>query len=1114
MTLVICLLLTRRKRVVTTKLWHNKNRSNSPHLQNSGIVFLPMVLKDLRTTILATSLYLAQVSSFSLLQAPWITSKPLLLVRPPIHRQDISFGSAPSPTLRSFSTRTDSLVNYRRRLLKMSHGGGAAAYENHEEYDEFGDSSFLDNVDFDQLEAQAYLKRRSDPSAVAVRASSVLPPAAVVPSLKKRSSQDVIVDNDAVVEYVKNRLDHSHQHVASEQSKRPKPYINNQQQQQNKERFQKVLLEFFGFDEFRDGQLDVIHSLVDQKRDAAVFWSTGKGKSLCYQIPALLGYSNKAERRMVVVVSPLISLMQDQVDKINGLGAADNDQKIANYLGSGQTDSSVEAKALQGEYSLLYVTPEKLVSGNFLQRLEHLHNHIRPIALFAIDEAHCVSEWGHDFRPEFRQVGQALRGGGGGGGGGMSLSQIPILALTATAIPRVQEDIAQSLHLNDPLISMQSFDRSNLKITVSKKPASGGIATAFAPMLKKLQKSSGGTSSQVESTIIYAPTRAQVEEIALFFEKNITSSGKEKSNVVVEAYHAGMTPENRHRIHTNFLTGRSQVIVATVAFGMGIDKPDTRSVVHYGPPKTVEEYFQQIGRAGRDGLEATCHMMVSEGDFDRYMGDFYLGQLQGQALEATKRSIKSLRAFALDSEMCRRKGLLDYFGQTSPFGERCGTCDNCQRVTRFGADVKRDFGPIGARLVLYAIANTKPQGLTTLLSIMTGKEVDDYRYKGDKRVATKTIKEMAEKIPQQYPKQPYLREILSSLVAQGLISESSRIPIRLPVPETVREAERKEEERKQKMLAKLEARGITKEKLPAAEVEKGDGEVIRAYDKWMSYLENCKKNERLVQLDSLFSRIEQWRSMAAFKHRMAPSYVLAEHKMFALAYTQATMPPGQHLDLHSLTAAGVRSKEIASLVETLEKWVEKAQPASSAALSVGDRPMVLQSTIIRPKQKWPFAIYNSHKKTGMPAWEASYRRFAQGESPEVIAMNPASGRPIQAMTVVGHILEALLHGHEVDVISLAKIVPLPTESEWRRLEEAEAATGMNVAGDPDTSGVNGEKFAITDLLKPIVESADKAFNERDEAEKEEFAYWCNKLKWYIHFRRVDFEPTFSSSGAR
>jgi RecQ family ATP-dependent DNA helicase len=266
--------------------------------------------------------------------------------------------------------------------------------------------------------------------------------------------------------------------------------------------------------------------------------------------------------------------MQDQVHKINGL----SDRPIATFLGSGQEDSSAERRALDGDYNLIYITPEKLGSPNFMSCLARLHDK-KQIILFAVDEAHCVSEWGHDFRPDFRRVGQVLRGTDS------ALKHVPILALTATAVPRVQDDIITSLSMRDKYLKLaMSFDRTNLKIKIATK--TGGLAKTLKPLLDALNDASLRRSQQ--STIVYAPTRNDVESVAAFLRANV--------DVTVAAYHAGCSTEVRSRVHTEFLTGKATVMVATLAFGMGIDKPDIRRVIHYGPPKTVEEYYQQIGR--------------------------------------------------------------------------------------------------------------------------------------------------------------------------------------------------------------------------------------------------------------------------------------------------------------------------------------------------------------------------------------------------------------------------------------------------------------------------------------------------------------------------------------
>jgi ATP-dependent DNA helicase RecQ/Werner syndrome ATP-dependent helicase len=496
-----------------------------------------------------------------------------------------------------------------------------------------------------------------------------------------------------------------------------------------------TLEKYFGYSKFRPGQLEVLQAVLC-KRDAAVFWATGSGKSMCYQIPAL------HTDGVAIVVSPLISLMQDQCNKLNGL----SDQPLATFLGSAQSDHSQEAAALAGKYRLVYVTPEKLLQTGFLNQISSMHTSTTPLSLIAIDESHCVSEWGHDFRPEYRRL-HALRNH-------PVLSQVPIVALTATAVPRVQTDICQSLGLRDPLLARQSFDRTNLVIEVHKKK---GVRAAMEPLLDRLSR---------ESTIVYAPTRDQVEEIANYLSTKVTG---------VEPYHAGLPQQQRNAAHMNFLVGKTKVIVATVAFGMGIDKPDTRRIIHYGPPKTVEEYYQQIGRAGRDGLKAECLMFVSDGDFDRYKGDFYVGGLRGQAKDAMLKSIDALRTFSLDVETCRRKALLNFFHEVPSFGERCGTCDSCQRLATYGADVERDFGSQGARIVLKAIDSLSEQGLSQLEKVINGNVVEPFRYKRscDPVNVQKEIQASRQSMDKRVTSS-HFRELLAPLVTKGYVQQGSK----------------------------------------------------------------------------------------------------------------------------------------------------------------------------------------------------------------------------------------------------------------------------------------------------------------------------------------------------
>jgi len=543
-------------------------------------------------------------------------------------------------------------------------------------------------------------------------------------------------------------------------------------------------------------------------------------------------------------------------------------------------------------------------------------------------------------------------------------------------------------------------------------------------------------------------------------------------------------------------------------------------------------------------------MYASASDFDKYNSNFYLEGLSGNALQATLESMKALRQFALQSERCRRASLLQYFQQVPPFGDRCGNCDVCLKEQHYGTDAQRDLGPLGARLVLQAAADLNQQSMSFLLQALGAtKALDSYRYSRGRQPSScqERILQLRAKLPSKtYRTEAYFRELVPLLTEKKYLIETLKkatVPgstferswtvysitpkgehalrlsdaVVLPVPDYLRELERKEEETRQRTLAKLEEHGISKDSLPPDEVKLGDGEVVRAFSKWFTYLENMKKHghdERHTALEQLFSRIEEWRSQVAVRQSLAPASVAAEHTLVAVAYATATLPRGHKLDAESLVAAGIRSKEIAGLVDVLGSWVDQCQPSSSSQEKSDAPAMVLAPDSLQgATTTWQYAVYKPLKKTGLAVWEASYVRFVNGESPETIAMTPAEGRkPIQVKTVVGHLLDAVLHGRDVDVTRLVKYMAPPNQKEWNRLVEAEAATGMDTAGDPESSGASSNKFLMTDLLRPIVgfEIADKGFADRSEEEKGIFGYWCDKVKWYIALRRVNYQPSFST----
>ena len=391
------------------------------------------------------------------------------------------------------------------------------------------------------------------------------------------------------------------------------------------------LKEFFGFDSFKADQERVIRHLVDGN-NAFVLMPTGGGKSLCYQLPALVMEGT------AIVISPLIALMKNQVDAIRGF-VAGNDG-IAHFLNSSLNKAQiaeVRNDLLSGATKLLYVAPESLTKAENIAMLKEIK-----ISFYAVDEAHCISEWGHDFRPEYRRIRNIIE----------EISIAPIIALTATATPKVQSDIIRNLGMTDATVFKSSFNRPNLYYEIRDK------ADPKRDIIKYIKQNPG------KSGIIYCLSRKKVEELA----ELLTING-----IKAAPYHAGLDAKTRAENQDKFLMEEVDVIVATIAFGMGIDKPDVRFVIHYDIPKSIEGYYQETGRAGRDGQEGQCITFYSYKDIQK-LEKFMQGKPIAEQ-EIGKQLLMETVAYA-ESNSCRRKLLLSYFGEEYQV-ENCGACDNC-----------------------------------------------------------------------------------------------------------------------------------------------------------------------------------------------------------------------------------------------------------------------------------------------------------------------------------------------------------------------------------------------------------------------------------------------------
>jgi ATP-dependent DNA helicase RecQ len=445
-----------------------------------------------------------------------------------------------------------------------------------------------------------------------------------------------------------------------------------------------ALKKYFGFESFKGEQRDIVKSVLD-KKNTFVIMPTGGGKSLCYQLPAMMMEGT------AIIISPLIALMKNQVDSIR---AYSNEDDIASFLNSSLNKSQmtdVKNEIISGKTKMLFIAPETLTKDENIEFFRQSN-----ISFVAVDEAHCISEWGHDFRPEYRRIRTMITA---------INADIPIIALTATATPKVQTDIVKSLEMDDPAIYISSFNRDNLYYEIRPKINKESTTKSIVQFIK---------TSKGKSGIIYVQSRKSTEEIANMLNVN---------GIIAAAYHAGLDAKTRSKVQDDFLMEDVEVIVATIAFGMGIDKPDVRFVIHYDIPKSIENYYQETGRGGRDGIKGNCLAFYSYKDIlklEKFLRDKPVAER-----ELSAQLMEEVIAYA-ETSTCRRRFLLHYFGEEYETETCKDMCDNCKHPKQ--KDEVRDQMKLALQVVGQLNENYTVKTMVEFITGKMSKDMKDFKF--------------------------------------------------------------------------------------------------------------------------------------------------------------------------------------------------------------------------------------------------------------------------------------------------------------------------------------------------------------------------------------------------